>query len=166
MGLVTLLHVGSSQTRDRTCFSCIARWILVHWATREAPCRSFLNPSLPQASPFPAASLCPPGLFRVSLACLDCYYLHQGAEANTFVFHVFKHHLGSHFCSGGSCKNSETTASPWAVLSESHQLGWYTQPQLFKSKIWSFSGGSAVRNPPASARVMGSTPDPGRSHRH
>ena len=27
---------GSSQTRDQTCISCIGRWILYHWATREA----------------------------------------------------------------------------------------------------------------------------------
>ena len=29
-------HVGSSWTRDRTCVSCIGRWILYHRATREA----------------------------------------------------------------------------------------------------------------------------------
>ena len=28
---------GSSQPRDRSCISCIERWILYHWATREAP---------------------------------------------------------------------------------------------------------------------------------
>ena len=28
-------HMESSQTRDRTCFSCIGRWILNHWTTRE-----------------------------------------------------------------------------------------------------------------------------------
>ena len=27
---------GSSQPRDWTCISCIGRWILYHWATREA----------------------------------------------------------------------------------------------------------------------------------
>ena len=27
---------GSSQPRDQTCISCIDRWILYHWATREA----------------------------------------------------------------------------------------------------------------------------------
>ena len=27
----------SSQTRDRTCVPCIARWILNHWTTREVP---------------------------------------------------------------------------------------------------------------------------------
>ena len=27
---------GSSQPRDRTCISCIVRWILYHWATKEA----------------------------------------------------------------------------------------------------------------------------------
>ena len=36
MGLVAPRHVGSSQTRDRTRVPCIGRWILNHWATREA----------------------------------------------------------------------------------------------------------------------------------
>ena len=31
------LHVGSSWIRDRTHASCIGRWILYHWTTREAP---------------------------------------------------------------------------------------------------------------------------------
>ena len=35
MGLVPW-HVGSSRTRDQTCVSCIGRWILHQWATREA----------------------------------------------------------------------------------------------------------------------------------
>ena len=28
---------GSSRPRNRTCVSCVGRWILYHWATREAP---------------------------------------------------------------------------------------------------------------------------------
>ena len=33
-------HVESSQTRDRTCFPCTGRQILIHWSTREfsTPC--------------------------------------------------------------------------------------------------------------------------------
>ena len=31
-------HVGSSWTRDQTSIPCIARQILNHWTTREAPC--------------------------------------------------------------------------------------------------------------------------------
>ena len=33
-------HVGSSQNRDRTCFPCTGRQILIHWSTREfsTPC--------------------------------------------------------------------------------------------------------------------------------
>lgn len=27
-------HMGSSQTRDQPCISCIGRWILIHWAVR------------------------------------------------------------------------------------------------------------------------------------
>ena len=37
MGLVALRHVGSPQTRDRTHFPCVGRWILNHWITREVP---------------------------------------------------------------------------------------------------------------------------------
>ena len=36
MGLVVPWHVGSSWTRDWIRVSCIDRWILYHWATREA----------------------------------------------------------------------------------------------------------------------------------
>ena len=36
-GLVAPWHVGSSQTRVRTCVPCIGRRILNHCATREAP---------------------------------------------------------------------------------------------------------------------------------
>ena len=36
-GLVAPQHVGSSWTRDWTHVSCIGRWILYHWTTREAP---------------------------------------------------------------------------------------------------------------------------------
>ena len=35
MGLVALRHVGSSQTMDWTCISCIGRGILYFWATGE-----------------------------------------------------------------------------------------------------------------------------------
>ena len=38
-GLVAPWHVGSSQTRARTCVPCIGRQILNHCATREAPFR-------------------------------------------------------------------------------------------------------------------------------
>ena len=40
-GLVAPRHVGSSQTRARTCVPCIGRQILNHCATREALCVSF-----------------------------------------------------------------------------------------------------------------------------
>ena len=36
MGLVAPQHVGSSPTSDQTGVPGIARWILNHWATREA----------------------------------------------------------------------------------------------------------------------------------
>ena len=44
---------GSSQPRDQTCIFCIGRWILYHWATREAHiffmyvCMYFAVPGLP-----------------------------------------------------------------------------------------------------------------------
>ena len=37
MGLVVPLHVRFSWIRGRTQVSCIGRWILYHWATREVP---------------------------------------------------------------------------------------------------------------------------------
>ena len=40
-GLVAPRHVGSSQTRARTCVPCIGRQILNHCATREAPSTVF-----------------------------------------------------------------------------------------------------------------------------
>ena len=40
-GLVTPQHVGSSRTRGQTCVSYIGRWILYHWASREATDFSF-----------------------------------------------------------------------------------------------------------------------------
>ena len=36
-GLITLRHVGSPQTRDRTRAPCVGRRILNHWTTRESP---------------------------------------------------------------------------------------------------------------------------------
>ena len=36
-------HVGSSQTKDQTSVPYIARWILNHWTTREAPQSLFYN---------------------------------------------------------------------------------------------------------------------------
>ena len=38
-------HVGSSQTRDQTSFPCIAKRILNHWTSREAPSLYFLKTS-------------------------------------------------------------------------------------------------------------------------
>ena len=40
-GLVAPRHVGSSQTRARTCVPCIGRQTLNHCATREAPSIDF-----------------------------------------------------------------------------------------------------------------------------
>ena len=36
-GLLPPGRVGSSQTRDRTCVSCVGRQTYNHWTTREAP---------------------------------------------------------------------------------------------------------------------------------
>ena len=43
MNLVTPWHVGSSWIRDPTCVSSIGRWILYHWAIREAPNSIFIG---------------------------------------------------------------------------------------------------------------------------
>ena len=45
MRLATLWRVGSSQTTDPTCVSCIGKWILYHWAIREALKSHFLMDS-------------------------------------------------------------------------------------------------------------------------
>ena len=43
MGFAAPRHVGSSRTRDRTCVSCIGRWILNHCTAREIPGPQFLK---------------------------------------------------------------------------------------------------------------------------
>ena len=43
MGLVAPWRVESSQTRDRTHISCVGRWILNHWSTREVHNILFFN---------------------------------------------------------------------------------------------------------------------------
>ena len=61
-GLVALQHVGSSWTRDQTCVSCIGRWILYHWAIKEAlKIMLFFFPS--SISSFPAILLGPIYIF-------------------------------------------------------------------------------------------------------
>ena len=42
-GLVAPWHVEYSWIGDRTCISCIGRWIPHHWATREAPHQHILK---------------------------------------------------------------------------------------------------------------------------
>ena len=57
-GLVALRHVGSSQTRARTCVPCIGRRIVNHRATREAQQTGLLKKPLLILS---LAGLQPPG---------------------------------------------------------------------------------------------------------
>ena len=45
-GLVGLGHVGSSQTRDQSCVSCISRQILNQWATGEVPVLIYIGVQL------------------------------------------------------------------------------------------------------------------------
>ena len=45
-------HVGSSRIRDQTHVSCIGRWILYHWATREALFCVFFEESPKALLPF------------------------------------------------------------------------------------------------------------------
>ena len=42
-GLSAPHHMGSSQTRDQPCVSCIGRWILIHWAIRGGPNHKLLD---------------------------------------------------------------------------------------------------------------------------
>ena len=43
IGLVSLWHVKSSQTKDRTLVPCIGRHIIIHWTTREVQLLDFLK---------------------------------------------------------------------------------------------------------------------------
>ena len=43
-GLIAPKHVGSSWTRNRTCVSCISRWILCHGGTKETQLGLILPP--------------------------------------------------------------------------------------------------------------------------
>ena len=46
MGLVAPRHAGSFRIRDWTCVSCIGRWILYSWATKEATLLGFFGSEL------------------------------------------------------------------------------------------------------------------------
>ena len=59
MGLVAPRHMGSSWSTDGTNVSCIGRWILYHWATREA--QDFIN--INQKNPSVQALLLTTNLF-------------------------------------------------------------------------------------------------------
>ena len=43
----------SSQLRNQTCFSCIGKWILYHWATGEAQPLIYLYPYLVSCNVYP-----------------------------------------------------------------------------------------------------------------
>ena len=46
----------------------------------------------------------------------------------------------------------------------SDRINKFTVNYSFKNISWDFTGGTVVKNPPASAGYMGSIPGPGRSH--
>jgi len=50
MGLVASWYVESSWTRDGTHVSCIGRWILNHWTTREVLLHVFFKITVIQES--------------------------------------------------------------------------------------------------------------------
>ena len=56
----SLKEGNGSWTKDQTCVSCIGRWILYHWATREAPL-TFHLPYIPQ----------PNWAFKMLTSCLS-----------------------------------------------------------------------------------------------
>ena len=80
--LVSPQHVGCSQIRDPTCVSYLGRWILYHWATREAP--NFwiivLSEYMPRSG---TAGLCGNSDFSflrdlyTVFHSVDCFPLHQ-----------------------------------------------------------------------------------------
>ena len=71
-GLADPCHVGSSWTRNQTHVPCLGRWILYHWATRDAPlfllltCRS----SLYILDTTSLSNLCFVNILSQSVACL------------------------------------------------------------------------------------------------
>ena len=61
--------MGPSRIRDQIRVSCIGRWILCHWATREAPVLSaFTPPSWPHQ--------CLIWLYRSHNGCVHCIHFH------------------------------------------------------------------------------------------
>jgi len=70
--LLALQHVGSSQIKDRTCVSCISRWVLYRLATREA---LGVLISKMMISSFQILGLC---CMVLTLAlCVKCFYKHH-----------------------------------------------------------------------------------------
>ena len=63
-------HVGSSQTRARTCVPCIGWWILIHCTTREA-----LDSSVLLSATRPLNSRVLWGVFSFPSSCLYCRQL-------------------------------------------------------------------------------------------
>ena len=88
---------GSSQPRDRTCVSCIGRWILQHWATREA--YTWYRPihrRFGYAAGLPYLRTSHPWIQRV--ACIHCamlfYVRNFSIFVGCFVFFCLESNLG------------------------------------------------------------------------
>ena len=88
----------SSWPRDQTNISCIGRWVLYHWATRETPLRFLINGTLPS---FPLYQMgfvmrweMPSMAGMACQACqaLACEFLVKTILSSIFCWVVITHH--------------------------------------------------------------------------
>ena len=77
---------GSSQPRDRTHISCIGRWILYHWATREAqvPCTRLLISSSVYLTPHDPHSWSRISIKKLTLKVKWLFQGHTGTQYQTY----------------------------------------------------------------------------------
>ena len=87
MGLVALWHVGSSQTRDRTCVPFIGRWILNHCTTGKALRVYFWREKHPNH--FLSKSFCYRDLSLIPHVIFVAFCLFPWCILGVFSFHQF-----------------------------------------------------------------------------
>ena len=129
----------SSLTRDRTRVPCIVRRILYHWNTREVSVFLLLS-------------------FKSSLYILDNSPLSDVSFSNIFSQSVTCFLILLMF---------SFTEQKFLILNKSRLLVISFMDHVFnvfKKASPDIPGGAVVKNLPASAGNMGSSPGPGRSH--
>ena len=80
-GLVSLLHVESSQIRDQTCVPCIGRQILIHCTPREEPPFVRLN-NIPLC-----IYVCVCIYLYINIVCV-CTYMYTHSHHIFFIVHL------------------------------------------------------------------------------